>query len=82
MITIFSIILGTILGFFTTWLLFTMKESEKDRRARLLLANLLKRELEYNIILIDEWIKQINQNLYFLQWAKPIYIFSARYDLF
>jgi len=46
------------------------------------LANLLKRELEYNVSLIGEWKKNINQDLYFTKWAKPIYVFTARYDLF
>jgi len=46
------------------------------------LANLLKRELEFDIILINEWVKYINQDLHFLHWAQPLYYFSARYDLF
>jgi len=82
MITIFSTILGTILGFFSAWLLFYIKERAKDRREKIVLANLLKRELEYNIKLIDDWIKDIRKDLNFLKWKNPIYIFSARYDLF
>jgi hypothetical protein len=78
MITVFS----SLLGFIFALCLFYITQNEKEKLERRSLANLLKSELEYNINLIDEWIKEIKQNLYFTKWAKPVYIFSARYDLF
>lgn len=78
MTTFFS----TLLGFVFALLLFHITECAKNRREKISSMNLLKRELEYNIILIDEWIISIKHNLYWLTWGKPIYTFSARYGLF
>lgn len=71
MITIVSTFLGFIFGL----LLFFISQHEKERMERNSLANLLKRELEHNIILIDDYIINIKHDLNFLKWAEPIYTF-------
>jgi hypothetical protein len=75
-------VIKLLLGFFFALILFYVKERWKDENKKKELAKLLRRELEYNILLIDQWIKDIRQDLYFLTWARPIFIFSPRYDLF
>jgi len=75
-------IVSSLLGFIFALCLFYITQNEKKKLEKHSLANLLKRELEYNIDLIDEWKKYINQDLYFTKWKKPIYVFTADYDSF
>lgn len=75
-------ILSAVLGFVFAMILFYVTQWEKERMERISLTNLLKRELEYDLILIDKYIKDIEHDLNFLQWAYPIYTFTPRYDLF
>jgi hypothetical protein len=63
-------IISSLLSFIFALLLVFYTHHEKERMERNSLANFSKRELEHNIILIDEYIINIKYDLIFLEWAK------------
>ncbi len=71
-----------LLGFIFALLFFYIQEYVKERRERKIFIKNLKREIEYNLVLIDEWIKDVKHNTYLSTWAKPIHTFTPSYGLF
>jgi len=75
-------IISGIIGFILALVLFHLQEKLKEHRKQNTLIKYLNRELKYNTILMDQWIKDIKQNIYFLKWAKPIYTFTPQFNKF
>ena len=77
-----KVIIPAIIGFFFAVILFYLKEVLKKRQNQKVLIKYLKRELKYNNALINQWIKDINHDIYFLRWAKPIFTFTPQFNKF
>ncbi len=71
-----------IIGFLFAVLLFYLKEAQKKRQNKKILIKYLNRELKYNTALINQWIKDIKHDIYFLRWAKPIFTFTPQFNKF
>ena len=71
-----------IIGFLFAVLLFYLKEAQKKRQNKKVLIKYLNRELKYNTALINQWIKDIKHDIYFLRWAKPIFTFTPQFNKF
>jgi len=77
-----KVIISTITGFLFALLLFYLQEAQKKRQNQKVLIKYLNRELKYNIALINQWIKDIKHDIYFLRWAKPIFTFTPQFNKF
>lgn len=73
-----KVIIPAIIGFLFAWLLFYLKEARKQK----VIIKYLNRELKYNTALINQWIKDIKHDIYFLRWAKPIFTFTPQFNKF
>lgn len=75
-------IVAGLVGFTFALLLFYLQETLKEQRTKKTLLEYLKRELQNNSIIIDQWIKDVKKDLYFLTWAHPIYTFTPEFKNF
>ncbi|MBT3804999.1 MAG: hypothetical protein HOG03_10420 [Desulfobacula sp.] len=77
-----KIIFPYIIGFFFALLLFSLQEFLKKRQKKKVLIKYLNRELKYNTALMNQWIKDIKHDIYYLKWAKPIFTFTPQFNKF
>ena len=77
-----KVIISAIIGFLFALLLFYLQEAQKKRQNQKVLIKYLNRELKYNTALINQWIKDIKHDIYFLRWAKPIFTFTPQFNKF
>ena len=77
-----KVIISAIIGFLFALLLFHLQEAQKKRQNQKVLIKYLNRELKYNTALINQWIKDIKHDIYFLRWAKPIFTFTPQFNKF
>jgi len=77
-----KVIISAIIGFSFALLLFYLQEAQKKRQNQKVLIKYLNRELKYNNALINQWIKDIKHDIYFLRWAKPIFTFTPQFNKF
>jgi hypothetical protein len=77
-----KVIISAIIGFLFALLLFHLQEAQKKRQNQKVLIKYLNRELKYNTVLINQWIKDIKHDIYFLRWAKPIFTFTPQFNKF